>query len=902
MHGYADRHLARGAVARHPRHRRQRALSSAPAHGRPRLARRRVGHERQQSPRAVLPAHRRGATAPAHRIGDVAPLHEVRHRHSRARAARHMTRAYRRLVDLALGGRRRVDAEMDQEIESHLEMRVADLVRAGMSPEAARDEAKRRFGDFDAAQATTACRRAPARCIGAASRRARVASSPTSASRARQARRAPGFTAHRRRHARARPRRDDGDLHAGRARRVCAHCPSRAPSRLLSMSGLDSAGNARRSRSRRPTGSIGGKRADRCRRARSIRFRSARASSSATARCDCRSVSATGGLFDVLGSHFVAGRPFNESDARDGANVVVISERLWRQMFGADPSLGDEAAHGHARTTPSSASSQTAKVSPRASTSGFPWSSRSSRIRRASNINWLMIARVEPGATPERARAELGGIARGIRERDPTALYDFGVSAQSLTESVVGGVSDYFQMLMATVGVVLLIVCANVAASSAARAQTRVREMAVRSSLGAVRGRLVQQLLSRARVAWPARRRHRTRARVACDPRRARGLGQPDSARGRKSRWTGASSRSRSALSLVAGVLAGIIPARARDARVAERHASVRRARRREGRTQPRRRVARESRDRAGAAAAHRRGTADSELSLACCRATSASTRTSRPPRRRSAGRSTRRTRVRRYMYWDQLLDEFRAIPGVQAAAVSQWIPLGLTGQGFVDVEGRDATRRRRRVPHGERGFLSNAAHAARRRAARSTGDDGIATTRVVVINRVMATKFFPGENPIGRRVRARSQEPGVNGQPAPWLTIVGVVGDIRTYGLESDARAEMYVYFRQTPWRTTSMTALVRGSGSAAELVGEMRRRARTRRLARRGRRRHAGRPAERDARHPVAGHVAALGVRGGRGAARGARDLRRAVVRRRAADARARRPHRARRATRPA
>ncbi len=67
-----------------------------------------------------------------------------------------------------------------------------------------------------------------------------------------------------------------------------------------------------------------------------------------------------------------------------------------------------------------------------------------------------------------------------------------------------------------------------------------------------------------------------------------------------------------------------------------------------------------------------------------------------------------------------------------------------------------------------------------------------------------------------------------MNGQPAPWLTIVGVVGDIRTYGLESDARAEMYVYFRQTPWRTTSMTALVRGSGSAASLLAEMRRRAR--------------------------------------------------------------------------
>jgi putative ABC transport system permease protein len=181
---------------------------------------------------------------------------------------------------------------------------------------------------------------------------------------------------------------------------------------------------------------------------------------------------------------------------------------------------------------------------------------------------------------------------------------------------------------------------------------------------------------------------------------------------------------------------------------------------------------------------------------------------------------------LRRYAYWNQLLDEFRAIPGVRFAAVSQWIPLGLTGQGFVDVEGRDV------------GGLGAVYRTVSTDFFRTLGvpvivgrtfgaEDGNMTQRVVVINRMMAQRFFPGVNPIGRRVRARSQEPGANGRPAPWLTIIGVVGDIRTYGLESDARPEMYVDFRQTPWRTATMTGLVRGSGAAASLVGEMRRRA---------------------------------------------------------------------------
>jgi putative ABC transport system permease protein len=97
----------------------------------------------------------------------------------------------------------------------------------------------------------------------------------------------------------------------------------------------------------------------------------------------------------------------------------------------------------------------------------------------------------------------------------------------------------------------------------------------------------------------------------------------------------------------------------------------------------------------------------------------------------------------------------------------------------------------------------------------------------VVIINRIFAARYWPGTSPIGRRIRARSME--ADGQkPADWLTIVGVVGDSRGSGLETDARAEMYVYFEQAPRFSRGMTALVRGSMPATQLFGEMRRRAR--------------------------------------------------------------------------
>ena len=87
---------------------------------------------------------------------------------------------------------------------------------------------------------------------------------------------------------------------------------------------------------------------------------------------------------------------------------------------------------------------------------------------------------------------------------------------------------------------------------------------------------------------------------------------------------------------------------------------------------------------------------------------------------------------------------------------------------------------------------------------------------------------YWPGENPIGKLVRARSWESGPHGEPAPWLTVVGVVGDVRTWGLDADPRPEMYLSYLQTPPQTFVMTAAVRAGVPAATLLKELERRAR--------------------------------------------------------------------------
>jgi len=727
---------------------------------------------------------------------------------------------YRRLFDLRLGDNARVDAEMDREIETHLAMRAADLERAGLSPDEARAEARRRFGNFD--DARTRLHAAARQREASMRQRDRFGSFVADVRYAlRQARRAPGFTAL-----------SVATLALGIGATTTMFTlvdsvllrplPFAHPERLVMLYGADSAKNEVRMVSS----------ADWLdwRRARSLEssalfsfpYRQGVVVGDSAVRVNATSVS--GEFFAVLSPRFVAGRAFTNDEVQAGEPVAVISEGLWRRNYGADPRLD----------APFRTAGRPLKiVGVVANGAEFPaendvWIPTPITLRTDPtriNVNWQLVARLRPGVSGTAAAAELSTIARGIVASDPTASYDHGVSTEPLAESIVGPVSLYLALLMGVVLCVLLIVCANVAASSLARASVRSREMAVRTSLGAGRSRLVQQLLIE----------HVMLALLGG----VLGLVVASvSLRGILALWGGQIPRANEvamdlrvfafalAVSLLAGTLAGTIPS-LRMTRV-----SLRAILSSAGRTS-----ASGGRNLAGASLV------SLEIALAVLLLTGAALliRSFRAVVGRDIGFDTNvataeaalwgptyaRDSLRRFAYWESLINEFEHIPGVKAVGVGNWIPLGMTGQGFIDVAGRDVGGAGAVYRAVSQGFFS-ALRMPLVAGRLFDKTDGPGTQRVVVINHAMATKFWPGENPIGKLVRARSMESGDHGGTAPWLTVIGVVGDVRGYGLESDVAPEMYVYYRQAAaWRSNVMTALVRGSGRASSLLAEMQKRA---------------------------------------------------------------------------
>ena len=712
------------------------------------------------------------------------------------------------------GERGRIRRELEEELETHIEMRTEELIAAGMSPTDARHEAERRFGDMEAARRDVADR---------AARRARREQRAASAwalwrsvrHAGRQLRRSPGFAV------------ASILIFAGAVGLTTATftlvdhvllrpLPFPRPEQLVVLQGISDRGV--------PVTQVS--------MANWVDWKQGAATLAGTALIASQDVTVlareeafwapgatvSGDLFGTVGMPVELGRPLTEADGQERAPVVAISHDLWVRVFGGEPDLESLSLTVNGRRREVVAVVPDGHAFPGGTDLWIPVPYDLETAGSRNNINYEAVARLRPDATIERAREELTSIALGILDREPDAIYSHGVHVRPLQDQVVGAASDWLRLLIGAVACVLLVACANLAGLSLARGRRRERDIAVRLALGGSRAqlgaeRLAEHVLSAGiggglglLLSWAG-----TGALL-----RAFGAHLPRSAEVTFDTRIAAAGL---LASLAAGVVAGLAPALRRPPSLAAGLSSGARGGVRGGRGLP------------GAVMV---GT---EVALAVALLVGAGLllRSLLEAAARDLGYDAEDVLVldialtapeygdldARMRYWDALLDALRAQPGVAAVGLGNWIPTGGAGTSFIELEGRAEPD----VGAGYRVVSDDYLEAMDIPLLAGRGfeaSDAFGTERVGLVNRTAAERFWPEQDALGQRIKAPSMEAYYNGGTADWITVIGVTGDVRHFGFERDPMPELFVLHRQVPAWTGFMSAVAELGPGAGPGVAE--------------------------------------------------------------------------------
>ncbi len=533
-------------------------------------------------------------------------------------------------------------------------------------------------------------------------------------------------------------------------------------------------------------------------------------------------------FLSMLGVRPFLGRDFEASEEKAGTPpVILLSYSLWQSHFAGDPNIVgrtiklDDRSFTIVGVLPPNYRSLD-KTDVMLPIGVWARDNSEDAKERGARGDLVVIGRLARGVSLTKARAEMEGIAARLATEYPSSNDRFGVALQPIRDAFVSNIRPAILVLFGAVMFVLLIACANVANLFLVRGASRSKEVALRIALGANRSRIISQML--------------TESFVLAVLGGVLGLALAVAGIGGMSRLIPADILSGSTVNLNGAVLLfaagavtlaafifGLAPALQltkpdvqSELKEGGRGASV-------GAGQNRLRAA----------------LATAEISLALILLVGAGLMMKslyrllavdpgfRPDRVLTMGMNLRTQQYSKdpavLNFWQQVLDKVRVLPGVEAAAVGTVVPLtGSHSRQDITVEGM-ALPTPGNYPHPDvhiisPGFAETLGVSLLRGRTFTEADDEKALL-VGMINAMTAKRFFPNEDPIGKRFMFG--HPSAKNAPK-WCTVVGVVSDTKLYGLANPARLEVYAPLRQNA--TSEMTLLVKSGADPAALASAIR------------------------------------------------------------------------------
>jgi putative ABC transport system permease protein len=536
-------------------------------------------------------------------------------------------------------------------------------------------------------------------------------------------------------------------------------------------------------------------------------------------------VRSSANLFPLIGATPLIGRSFLPEEDKEGGNrVVILGHALWQSRFGSDPGIVGKSLtlnnQSHTVVGVMSANSQfpvgfgyMGKVLNEPIDLYVPLAAKGRETQRG-NYSFFAIGRLKPGVTFEQARAEMTTIERRLELQYPDGNTGIGISLVPTQEQTVKEIRPALLVLLGAVAFMLLIACANIANLLLARAASRQKEIAIRTALGASRMRVLRLLLSESLMlsltggglglllaVWG------TEALMTLAPDNIPRLNEV----GVDARVFGFTLT----VSLVTGIIFGLIPGL--QAAKPNLNEDLK-----EG-----------TKGSMGSSAGKRTRSVlvamEVALSLVLLIGAGLMIKSFlrlqqtnlgfNPDKVLAMSLSLSRSRYpedrQQAAFYQQALERIQSLTGVQSAAATTSLPLTLS------ISGSDFRIEGRPEPEAGKEMIISTSSVSPGyfqtlgvpllKGHDFTDRDNSDAPQTAIINNDLARIYFPNEDPIGKRITFTDGE--------SWISIVGVIGDVKQLGLDTSAKPEVYFPFLQVP--SPSMSLVVRTATEPLSLAG---------------------------------------------------------------------------------